>query len=140
MLERVMVVTGSFATHITKLYNYYVCPTNYNLVDIKYLAVNYTDELMYLGKIIGKPFNCQYNDDEKISGITLLDNSIKVDLKEFRCKLKKGDFQLILLEPIIGGCNHLNLEFRGHGAFVEGHRYFQNLAEFFEYHQIVNLS
>ncbi len=130
-----MVVTGAFATHTTKLYNYYVCPANWDLAEVEYLAINYTDELKYLGKIIGGPFQCHFGDDEKLSGINQLDNSIKVDLNEFKFKLNQGHFQLVLLDPIVGGCNHLNLQYRRRGSFVESHRYFQNLAEFFEAHQ-----
>lgn len=138
MSEKVIVVTGAFATHTTKLYNYYVCPTNWDFQDVDYLAVNYTNEIKYLGKIIQGPLLCHLSDDESFAGITQLDYSIKVDLNEFRCKLRKGDFQIVLLEPIIGGCNHLNLEYRRRGAFVEGHRYFENLAEFFQAHQRLN--
>jgi hypothetical protein len=138
MPERVIVVSGAFATHTTKLYNYYVCPKNFDFNEVDYLAVNYTNELKYLGKIVDGPIQCSFGEGGTFAGVNQLDNSIKVDLNEFRCKLKNGDFQLILLEPIIGGCTHLNLEFRRRGAFVEGHRYFQNLAEFFEAHQMLN--
>jgi hypothetical protein len=141
MPERVMVVSGAFATHTTKLYNYYVCPKSWDFNEVEYLAVNYTGELKYLGKISAGPFLCHFNDEETFTGITQLSNSIQVDLKEFRCKLNPGDFQLVLLEPIIGSCNHLNLQYRRHGAFVNavpGRIYFQNLAEFFEVHQQLN--
>lgn len=138
MPERVMVVTGAFATHTTKLYNYYVCPMSFDLNDVEYLAVSYTNELKYLGKVIAGPFLCHFGDDKKLDGINQFEESIRVDLNEFHCKLKKGDFQLILLEPIIGGCNHLNLQYRKPGPFVNavpGRIYFPNLSEFFEAHQ-----
>ena len=135
MPERVMVVSGAFATHTTKLYNYYVCQMKYDLNEVEYLAVNYLNQLYYLGKIISKPIICNYDGINRITGSRGLRQEIQVDLIEFKCMLDSGDFQLILLEPIIGGCNHLNLEYRRHGAFVEGPRYFQNLAEFFEVHQ-----
>jgi hypothetical protein len=135
MSERVMVVTGAFATHTTKLYNYYVCPTNWDFKDVEYLAVNYINQLYYLGKIVGEPINCHYDGNRRIRGVGRLRQEIKVDLQEFRCMLDSGEFQLVRLEPIIGGCNHLNLQYRRRGAFVESHRYFQNLAEFFESHQ-----
>ncbi|MEY4571207.1 MAG: hypothetical protein RLZ10_400 [Bacteroidota bacterium] len=141
MPERVMVVSGAFATHTTKLYNYYVCPESWDLKEVEYLAVNYIDELKYLGKIIGGPLQCHFGEDENFVGVNQVDNSIKVDLNEFRCKLKKGDFQLVLLDPIIGGCNHRNLLHRRHGPFVNvipGRIYFENLAEFFEAHQSLN--
>jgi hypothetical protein len=51
MSERVMVVTGAFATHTTKLYNYYVCPENWQVDDIGYIVVVYFGELKYIGKI-----------------------------------------------------------------------------------------
>ncbi len=133
-----MVVSGAFATHTTKLYNYYVCPMNYDLKEVEYLAVNYLDQLYYLGKVISKPIICNYDGDNRITGTRGLRNEIKVDLQEFRSMLDSVNFQLVSLEPIIGGCNHLNLQYRRRGAFVEGYRYFQNLAEFFEAHQSLN--
>jgi hypothetical protein len=141
MQERVMVVSGAFATHTTKLYNYYVCPKDFDFKEVEYLAVNYTNELKYLRNIIGSPIHCNFGEDETITGVNQLENSIRVDLNEFRCKLKKGDFQLILLEPIIGGCIHLNLQYRNPGPFVNNiqrRRYFENLAEFFHAHQRLN--
>ncbi len=141
MSERVIVVTGAFATHTTKLYNYYVCPMNYDLNNIEYLAVNYLDQLYYLGKVISNPIICNYDGNNRITGTRGLREEIKVDLKEFRSMLRPGDFQLIRLEPIIGGCNHLNLEYRRRGAFVNtvpGRIYFNNLSEFFQAHQQLN--
>jgi hypothetical protein len=135
MPERVMVVTGAFATHTTKLYNYYVCPTSFNLEDVEYVAVNYINELKYLGKVINGPFLCHYGEDERFTGTSRFNESIRVDLKEFSCKLNRGDFNLILLEPIIGGCIQQNLKYRNPGAFVESHRYFESLADFFVAHQ-----
>ena len=138
MPERVMVVTGAFATHTTKLYNYYVCPMSFDLDDVEYIAVNYLNQLYYLGKIAGEPIICNYDGIRRISAIGRLRNEIRVDLNEFRCMLDQGDFQLIRLEPIIGGCNHLNLEYRMPGAFVSNIQrksYYLNLAEFFVAHQ-----
>jgi hypothetical protein len=63
MSERVMVVSGAFATHTTKLYNYYVCPVNWDFQDVDYLAVNYTNEIKYLGKIIQGPLLCHLSED-----------------------------------------------------------------------------
>ena len=51
MDEKVLIVTGAFATHTTKLYKYYVCPNNWNVVNVKYIAVVYFGELKYIGKI-----------------------------------------------------------------------------------------
>lgn len=137
MNENVIVVSGAFATHTTKLYNYYVCPKNVKLKDVGYIAVNYINELKYLGKVVGEPIMCSYQDD-KITGIKSLDYEIQIDLKEFKCKLVPGIFQLILLEPIIGGCRHLNLSYRGKGPFVSNivkRKYFSDLSDFFEAHQ-----
>lgn len=50
MPKRVIVVTGAFATHKRKLYNYYVCPDNWNINDLGYIAVVYFGELRYIGK------------------------------------------------------------------------------------------
>ncbi|MFO0494121.1 MAG: hypothetical protein ACK50Y_01200 [Flavobacteriia bacterium] len=138
MAERVMAVSGAFATHTTKLYNYYVCPTGFDLNDVEYLAVNYMNELKYLGKIIEGPLLGNYSGEENFIGLNLFSEPIQVDLREFRCKLRVGDFQLIILEPIIGACNQLNLQYTKKGAFVNNiqkKRYFDNLAEFFSAHQ-----
>lgn len=139
MSERIMVVTGAFATHTTKLYNYYVCPINWDIKEFNYLAVNYFGELKYLGKIIDKPIACNLQ-GKKIKIDIKIDNEIIVDLNEFCCLLKEGDFQLILLEPIIGGNKHLNLEYKGRGPFVsniEQFKSFENLVEFFKSHQTI---
>lgn len=138
MAERVMAVSGAFATHTTKLYNYYVCPASFDLKDVEYLAVNYMNELKYLGKIIEGPLSGRYAGEENFTGLNQFSEPIQVDLREFRCKLRVGDFQLIRLEPIIGSCNHLNLQYRKHGAFVSNidkYRYYNNLADFFSAHQ-----
>ena len=137
MSEKTMVVSGAFATHTTKLYNYYLCPIKWDVNDLGYIAVNYINELKYLGKVIGKPILCEFK-NERITGINSLDYEIQTDLKEFKCKLKEGKFHLIILEPIIGGCKHLNLQYRRKGAFVSNIKekvYFKHLQDFFEAHQ-----
>jgi len=96
------------------------------------------NQLYYLGKIIGEEIRCKYDGNRKVQFSARVSQEIRVDLQEFSCMLDPVDFQLIRLEPIIGGCNHLNLQYRRRGAFVEGYRYFQNLAEFFEVHQRFN--
>jgi hypothetical protein len=52
-----MVVTGAFATHMTKLYNYYVCPLNFNTDNLKYITISYYKELKYIGKIVKGSLN-----------------------------------------------------------------------------------
>ena len=44
-MRRAMVVTGAFATHTTKLYNYYVWDKNVDFSRENYLALNYLNEL-----------------------------------------------------------------------------------------------
>jgi hypothetical protein len=137
MREGVMVVTGAFATHTTMLYNYYVCPVNWKIKKFNYLAVNYFGELKYLGKIISEPIICNLT-RSKVKTEKKVNDEITVDLKEFQSLLKEGDFQLLLLEPIIGGCKHLNLEYKGKGPFVgrfDNFKSFENLEEFFKAHQ-----
>ncbi len=138
-MGRVMVVSGAFATHTTKLYNYYVCDKNVDFSKVNYLAVNYINELQYLGQIIKGPILCKL-EGTNFTGLRGLPYEVKVDLKEFICKLDPGEFQLILLKPIIGGCEHLNLTYNGHGPFVNNiqrYRLFENLADFFAAHQSV---
>lgn len=134
-----MAVSGSFATHTTKLYNYYVCPTDRDFTDVEYLAVNYLKTLQYLGRVTKAPILCNYEND-KVTGISRLSDTIQTDLREFKCRLKKGPFQLIFLEPIIGGCCPSNLNYKGRGAFVnhiDEYRSFNNLAELFKAHQCI---
>jgi hypothetical protein len=52
-----MVVTGAFATHMTKLYNYYVCPLNFNTDNLKYITISYFKELKYIGEIVKGSIN-----------------------------------------------------------------------------------
>lgn len=138
MTEKVIVVTGAFATHTTKLYNYYVCPTSYDLLKVRYVAVNYMGELKYLGEIIDVPLQCVYNQEGSFQGLNGLSDQIKVDLIEFNCKLNLGEFQLVTLNPIIGSCSTSGLIYKGSKAFVRSHSCFENLAEFFSAHQQIN--
>jgi hypothetical protein len=64
MLERVMVVSGAFATHTAKLYNYYVCPRSWDVEDVGYIAVVYFGELKFLGKI-NRQINWSLNGAER---------------------------------------------------------------------------
>lgn len=136
---KVMVVSGSFATHTTKLYNYYVCQADRDFTDVEYLAVNYLSELQYLGRVIKRPIFCNYENDA-ITSEGRLSGIIQTDLREFKCRLKKGKFQLIILEPIIGGCCPTKMRYKGKGAFVSNidkYKTFKNLAEFIKAHQII---
>ena len=63
-MSRTMVVTCAFATHTTKLYNYYVCPLNFNTDNLKFIAVSYFKELKYIGEIINGPLKWEYLKDK----------------------------------------------------------------------------
>ncbi len=130
-----MVVTGSFATHTTKLYNYYVCPISFDLNDVSYVAVNYMGELKYLGEVIETPLECKYNGNRNFEGLIGVSDEIKVDLNEFSCMLNLGEFSLLKLNPILGNSFERFLKHKGNHAFVRSHRYFESLADFFSNHQ-----
>jgi len=142
MNERVMVVTGAFATHTTKLYNYYVCPRTWDVSDLKYIAVNYFNELKYLGEIEAGPFEWHFDEEnEIISGLFQNDLSPEIpnDLEKFSSILNAGDHYLFILKPIINNCcAEEKLRHKGKGAFIRSHRYFENLGDFFNVHQDVN--
>jgi hypothetical protein len=138
MNERIMVVTGAFATHTTKLYNYYVCPANWNIVNIKYIAVNYLSQLYYLGKIENDPIRWSFN--EVTQRITLPTNNqitreIRNDLEQFKILFRGEQHFLFRLTPIIGGCDHDNLSYRLKGPFTQSHKYFDRLGEMLAAHQ-----
>jgi hypothetical protein len=140
MSERVMVVSGAFATHTTKLYNYYVCPRNWDIQNLKYVAVNYFNELKYLGEITSEPFEWDYN-NETISGISNRNVSSEImnDLNKFSSLFNTGDHYLLILKPIINNCcADENLSHKGKGAFTQSHRYFENLGDFLNAHQNIN--
>jgi hypothetical protein len=140
MPERVMVVSGAFATHTTKLYNYYVCPKSWDVTNIKYIAVNYFNELKYLGEILSDPINWNYTNGE-ISGLAsnAVSPEIMNDLKKFSSLFNTGNHYLFVLKPIINNCcTDENLRHKGKGAFTRSHRYFENLGDFFNAHQNVN--
>ncbi len=139
MPERVMVVSGAFATHTTKLYNYYVCPATWDVTDLKYIAVNYFKELKYLGEIQAGPFNWNFDEEnEVISGLsrTEVHNEIQNDLEKFASLLNGGSHYLFILKPIINNCClEENLTYKGKGAFTRSHRYFPDLGTLFNTHQ-----
>lgn len=135
----VMIVTGAFATHTTKLYNYYVCPDSWNVAGLTHIGVNYFKELKYLGKIEHGPFNWSFN--EALQSIQYGANSnnipaeIRNDLEKFKTLLNGGDHYLFLLSPIIGGCVHANLPYHREGAFTISHRYFPSIGDMLASHQ-----
>ena len=140
MPERVLVVTGAFATHTTKLYNYYVCPRSWDIQNVKYITVNYFNELKYLGEITSGPFEWDYNNDT-ISGINNRNVSSEImnDLNKYSSLFNTGDHYLFILKPIINNCcTDENLSHKGKGAFTRSHRYFDSLGEFFNAHQSIN--
>jgi hypothetical protein len=136
MNERIMVVTGAFATHTTKLYNYYVCPANWKTEQVEFIAVNYFDELKYIGKVIKGPFPWSFDASETFSGININDinSEIQNDLKKFKTLLNIGNHQLFLLQPLVNACVNF-LKYKGKGAFVWSHRYFNSLDEMLIAHQ-----
>lgn len=138
MSEKTMVVSGAFATHTTKLYNYYVCPVKWDVENLKYIAVNYLSELNYLGKIEGEPLKWSFDESTQI--ITLPNNplittEIRNDLEQFKILLRGEWHYLLRLTPIIGGCVHENLHYKLKGAFTRSHIYFDNIGEMLAMHQ-----
>jgi hypothetical protein len=135
MNEKVMVVTGAFATHTTKLYNYYVCPSSWDIVDLKYIAVVYFGELKYIGKIrnvISWSFNQPSRTFTGLNGNNLI-QQIKNDLHKFEAVLNFGDHYLFELIPILNNCSsEQNMRYQGNGSFTRSHRYFESLGGFFE--------
>jgi hypothetical protein len=133
-----MVVTGAFATHTTKLYHYYVCPANWDIIDIKYIAVNYLSQLYYLGKIENNPIRWVFNEVTQsitISNTNEITNEIRNDLEQFKTLLRGEHHYLFRLTPIIGGCLHDNLNYKLRGAFTRSHIYFDNIGEMLARHQ-----
>lgn len=135
MNERVMVVTGAFATHTTKLYNYYVCPSTWDLDGIEYIAVVYFGELKYIGKV-NRRIDWSFNEPNRtFTGLNgnRLDRQIINDLQKFEAVLNIGTHVLFELSPILNNlCRETNLRYQGRGAFTQSHRYFPTLPDFFE--------
>lgn len=133
MPERVMVVTGAFATHTTKLYNYYVCPRNWNINAIGYIVVVYFGELKYIGKI-NRIINWSFNNPNRtFAGLSgnQLDRQITNDLQKFEAVLNIGDHYLFELISISNPCSNGELiRYEGTGAFTMSHRYFNSLNDF----------
>jgi hypothetical protein len=135
-MGRVMVVSGAFATHTTKLYNYYVCPQSWNIQDLAFIAVNYCGELKYIGKIIGSPLIWDFSQNNQFifENRNEIPNKIINDLFQFRAILNEGNHYLFLLKPLHNPLCEF-LKYQGNGAFVRSHRYFESLEEMLESHQ-----
>jgi hypothetical protein len=72
-----MVVTGAFATHTTRVWNYYVCPRNWD-VDVQCVAVNYLSRLHFVGRVIHPVLLWTYDEQGRnIQGI-LTSSSLRV--------------------------------------------------------------
>jgi hypothetical protein len=134
MGERVMVVSGAFATHTTKLYNYYVCPDNWDISDVGYIVVVYFSQLQYIGKV-NRQINWSLNNSNPVfSGLNRnnLHRFIINDLQKFEPILNVGDHYLFELTPILNSsCQEHIQSYQGIGAFTRSHRYFDGLDYFF---------
>ena len=134
-MKKVMVVTGEFATHTTKLYNYYVCPVSFHDCDLKYIVVNYLKEIKYIG-IIEAVYDWSFDEETKhisIPNSKQIDDEIINDLQESVCKLKGTDHKLYILKPIYNNVGVF--PYNGSGAFTQSHRYFDDLDQMFDAHQ-----
>jgi hypothetical protein len=134
MAERVMVVSGAFATHTTKLYNYYVCPENWDIRDIGYIVVVYFGQLQYIGKV-NRQINWSLNNSDRVfTGLNRnnLHRFIINDLQKFESILNVGNHYLFELTPILNCyCQEHIQRYQGKGAFTRSRRYFNGLDEFF---------
>lgn len=135
----IMIVTGAFATHTTKLYNYYVCPCNWQVENLTHIGVNYFGELNYLGRINHGPLEWSYNESTNRinygSDINYMPAEVKNDLEQFKTLLNNGNHYLFLLSPILGGCTYESLRYSGNGAFTRSHRYFPSIGDMLAIHQ-----
>lgn len=135
-MNKVMVVTGAFATHTTKLYDYYVCPKEFHKEGLKYIVVNYFKEIKYIG-IIEAIYDWSFNEETRhisIPNAGQIDDEIINDLKEFECKLKGKEHKLYVLKPLFN-CSRGGFPYKGKGAFTYSHRYFDDLDAMFDAHQ-----
>lgn len=128
-----MVVSGAFATHTTKLYNYYVCPSDWDIDNLQYIAVVYFGELKYIGKI-NRIINWSFNNPNRtfvgLNG-NQLDRQIVNDLQKFEAVLNIGEHYLFELIPISNNyCHDTAIRFQGNGAFTRSHRYFDTISAF----------
>lgn len=135
-MGRVIGVSGAFATHTTKLLNYYVCPQTWDIERLTYIAVNYFGVLKYIGMIVSEPFKWTYGPNRQFDFENRGDipDEILNDLFQFRNILNEGNHYLFLLKPLHNPCSAL-YKYQGSGAFVRSHRYFETLEEMLEKHQ-----
>ncbi len=130
---RTMVVTGAFATHTTRLWNYYICPRTWDTGRVEVIAVNYLSRLQYIGSVIGEPIAWTY--DQVLdafgppAGIRGLNPAVRNDLNQFRSLLNNGDHLLFHLEPRSVVNYASNPIYGGKGAFTRSHRYFASIDE-----------
>ena len=134
MGERVLVVSGAFATHTTKLYNYYVCPENWDIIDVGYIVVVYFGQLQYIGKV-NRQINWSLNNSDPVfTGLNRnnLHRFIINDLQKFEPLLNVGDHYFFELTPSLNSSCQENIQsYQGIGAFTRSHRYFYSLDDFF---------
>lgn len=136
---RLMIVTGAFATHTTKLYNYYVCPASWDVKDLTHIGVNFFNELKYLGIIKQGPFNWGFNEITQTINFgpdtNQIPDEVKNDLIKFKTLLNNGNHYLFLLSPILGGCEQVHFTYNGKGPFTQSHRYFPTIGDMMAAHQ-----
>ncbi len=128
-----MVVTGAFATHTTRLWNYYVCPRSWGAREVEVITVNYLSRLQYVGRVVRPLVEWNYDAGTEAIGprtaMSGMSAAVQNDLHQFRSLLNSGDHLLFLLEPIyLAGCGP-DLMYGGTGPFTQSHRYFDSLDE-----------
>ncbi len=120
----VLTVTGAFATHTTRLNNYYVVEVkdlaDHRLEEVGFLAVNYLNQLQYIGRVREV---ARWEFDEANGTFNLprghgWPEEVVVDLREFACKLRGREHYMFLLDPIHGGCCPSRFRYSGKGPFV----------------------
>ena len=140
----VLSVTGKFATRTVSTYNYYVCPRNWNVENVKYLSVHYDKKLVYLGKIKEiEEFNKNDLLNKTLQFKKPVPNTIIEDLIEQENCMGAEEHYLFLLEPIIKPCNINDITpnswfyYKGRGPFVQSHQKI-TLQELFDRHENKN--
>jgi len=131
----VLTVTGAFATHTTRLYNYYVVETkdlaDHRIEEVAFIAVNYLNHLQYLGRV---RHHARWDFDEANGTFNLprghdWPEEVVVDLREFACKLLGGEHYIFLLDPIHGGGNAPKFRLMGKGPLVQRPLYISSVEE-----------
>jgi hypothetical protein len=125
-----MVVTGAFATHTTRLWDYYICPRSWDVQDLGYIAVNYRSQLQYIGGIVQGPLPWRYRAaDAALELPAGVDAEIRNDLNQFRSLLRGEEHWLFILQPLYRAGVGAPRMYGGHGPFTQGHRYFGTLDQ-----------